>query len=208
MKNQRSLMLVLSLFGAALASTSAWADAPRYDFLDVAYQTINDPSGSGISSDHAYLVDGSYAFTPNWIGAASYGHESADFKVLGFSGTETGNVYSAGVGYRFPLTSSLDLVPNVSYVSAHASASVAGFSNSTSDTGYDVGLQLRAMVMDALELDANVDHSTPGASANTVSVAALYNFTASFAVGLGYGTSTSDGQDTSAWTVALRYYFN
>lgn len=206
MKTPRALMLI-GLLGTAAAPLAASADAPRYDYLDASYQTVNDPSGSGFSSDHAYGLGVSYAFTDQFIGGASYAHESADLTAFGFKGTASGNVYSLGAAYRIPLTNSLDLLPNLSYVSVHSSASVAGFSASTTDNGYDLGVELRAMVMDKLELDASVDHSSPGSSSNGVGVAALYNFTPAFAVGLGYGTSRADGQDTSAWTVAFRYYF-
>ena len=59
----------LTVLAAALATSAAYADAPRYDFLDFSFQNINDPSGSGLSSDHANGLGGSYAFTSNIIGA-------------------------------------------------------------------------------------------------------------------------------------------
>lgn len=199
----------LVVFASAFAASAAYADAPRYDFLDLAYQNINDPSGSQLSSDHAYSLDGSYAFTDNIIGMASYGHEKADINAFGFSGTTSGNSYSAGLGYRFALMDNLDLVPNLSYVHTSQSLDAPGLvlGGSGSNSGYDAGVLLRAMVTSSVELDANVDHTTPGSSGNSVGVAALYNFTPSFAVGLGYATDTSQGQTTNGWTVALRYYF-
>lgn len=200
----------LTAFAAVLAASSAYADAPRYDFGDLSYQTINDPSGSGYSSDHAYGLDGSYAFTNNIIGIASYSHASADISAFGFSGTTSGNSYSAGLGYRFPLTGSIDLVPNLSYAHTSQSLNAPGLilANGGSNSGYDAGVLLRAMVTPTVELNASVDHSTPGSSSNTVGVAALYSFTHSFAVGLGYASSTANAQTTNGWTVALRYYFN
>ena len=206
MKTNRTLLL-LAVLGTAAASPAAQAAAPDYNFLDVFYQNINDPASSGFTSDHALGVAGSYAFTDQFIGAASYAHESADFNVFGVSGTASGNTYEAGIGYRFPLAENVDLVPNLSYVSENASAGAGGFSNSTSDTGYDVGVLLRAMVTDKFELDASADHSTPGTASNTVGVAALYNFAPSFAVGVGYGSQTANSQNTNAWSLALRYYF-
>lgn len=202
----KSLALLTGLASATI-SAATLADTPRYDFADVLYQSINDPSSSGLSSDHAYVVDGSYGFTTNLIGAASYGHETADLTVLGIKGTASGNSYEAGLGYRFALTESLDLVPNLSYDHSSATSSAAGSSVSNSDSGYDAGLLLRAMLTSQFELDANVDHTTPGSSANTVGIAALYNFTPSFAVGVGYATQSSNGQNTNGFTVALRYYF-
>ena len=208
MKTSKALG-ALTAFAAALAASGAYADAPRYNFVDLAYQTVNDPSGSGLSSDHAYGVNFSYALTDNIIGAASYGHEKADVNAFGSSGTTSSNSYSVGLGYCFPLTSSIDLVPNLSYVHASQSLDAPGLvlANSGSNSGYDASLLLRAMVTPAVELDANVDHSTPGSSSNSVGVAALYNFTHSFAVGLGYASSTANAQTANGWTVALRYYF-
>lgn len=208
MKFSKSLG-ALTAFAALAAASSAYADAPRYDFLDLGYQTFNNPSGSGFSSDHGYGLDGSYAFTDDIIGTASYDHEKADINAFGISGTASNNSYEAGVGYRFALSDSIDLVPSLSYAHVSPTYDAPGlvFSSSGSNSGYDAGVLLRAMVTPAVELDANVDHTTPSASANTVGVAGLYNFTHSFAVGLGYASEKANGQTTDGWTVALRYYF-
>ncbi len=209
MKTSKTLG-VLTAFAAVLAASGAYADAPRYDFGDVFYQNVNDPSGSGLSSDHGYGLDGSYAFTDNIIGIASYSHAKADISAFGISGTTSGNSYEAGLGYRFPLTGSIDLIPSLSYAHTSQSLDAPGLTlgNGGSDSGYDAAVQLRAMVTPAVELEANVDHATPGTSSNTIGVGALYNFTHSFAVGLGYASSTANAQTANGWTVALRYYFN
>ena len=205
--NFKRSIIALSVLSAACVAVAAQADTPNYDFVSLSYQGINDPSGSGFSSDHSYDLAGSYAFTPNLIGGASYEHETADFNVPGFSGTASGNAYQAGIGYRFPVSTSVDIFPSLSYVSVHTSASAPGFSNSVSDTGYDAGVALRAMLTDKWEFDAGFDHSTPGSSSNSVGVGVLYSFAPSFAVGLGYGISTNDGQNTTAWTLTGRFYF-
>ncbi len=199
----------LVVFAAAVAASTVYADSPNYDYLDLSYANFSDPSNSGLSSDHGYGLDGSYAFTSNIIGMASYGHEKADINAFGSSGTTTGNDYSAGLGYRFALTDSLDLVPNLSYVHTSQSLDAPGLvlSDSGSNSGYDAGVLLRAMVTPAVELDANVDHSTPGSSSNDIGVAGLYNFTRSFAVGLGYDSITSQGQTGGSWSLALRFNF-
>lgn len=196
-------------------ATAAYADTPRYDFADLSYQSIIDPPGTGsglargleFSSDHAYGLDASYALTDNWVLGGSYSHENADAKFLNLTGTTSGDSYEFGIGYRFPLSGSVDLVPSLSYLSEHASESFDGDTISNSNNGYDAGVELRAMVTPVVELDANVDHTTPGFATNEVGVAALYDFTRSFAVGLGYAESTSNGQNSSGWTLALRYYF-
>ena len=202
----RFLTISMGMIVVAI-STAASADAPKYDFADVLYQGINDSSGSGLSSDHAVGVDGSYAMTDKLIGLAAYAHETADYNQAGFSGTDSANSYSLGLGYRIPLTDRVDLMPNLAYLSEHVSANLTGFNKSVSNSGYDAGVQLRAMITTQFELDANIDHTTPGSPVNTVGVAALYNFTSSFAVGLGYANQVSDGQTITGWTLALRYYF-
>lgn len=200
--------LFAAVVAAAAMSTAAYADAPRYDYVDLSYGSFNDPSGSNLSSDHAYGLGASYAITDKWLVGGAYSHESADWKPSGLSGSASGNGYEAGLAYRIPLSDSVDLVPNLSYLSEHVSFSVPGFSSSSTDTGYDAGVLLRANVTSAVELDASADHSSPGSSSNDVGVAALYNFDRSFAVSLGYDVSRSNGQNVSGWSVALRYYFN
>ena len=208
MKVKHTLML-LGIAAVTMTSATAWADAPRYDFVDLSYQTITDPSGSGFSSDHAYGLDVSYAFTDHLIGAAQYAHESADFNGFGLGSTASGNSFEAGLGYRIALSSSVDLIPNLSYLAENSSVSVPGsVGSSNSNTGYDVGLQLRAMLTEQFELDANIDRASPGQASTTVAVAALYTFTHSFALGLGYADSTSNSQTTTGWTVAARFYFD
>ncbi len=203
---------VMAVLGTAV-STAAWADAPRYDFAEAFYQSFNDPSASGLGSDHAFGVDGSYALTDRWIGMASYAHEQADYSPPSpFSGLQTnaslsGDSYEFGFGYRFPLTGSVDLVPNLAYDSQSASASAPGFSNSVSNSGYDAGILLRAMATPRVELDAAFDHTTPGSASNQVALAALYGFTPDLSVGLAYASARSGGQSTTGWSLTLRYYF-
>ncbi len=212
---QKKNLFTLLAAAAVTSATAAYADTPRYDFVDLSYQSISDPPGTGsgiargfeFSSDHAYGLDASYALTDNWVLGGGYSHENADVSYLNLAGTANGDSYELGIGYRFPLSDSVDLVPSLSYLSEHASESFHGPSVSNSDSGYDAGVELRAMVTPVVELDANVDHTTPGFATNQVGVAALYNFTRSFAVGLGFAESTSNKQNTSGWTLALRYYF-
>lgn len=202
-------LLAISAFATCLLPLAAQAAAPDYDYLQLAYASINDPSGSGFSSDHGYSLSGSYNINGSLVVGGGYGHETAKFQIPFFPVSEdvTGDTYNVGLGYRIPLNDNWDVFPNLSYVSSRTKAEALGFSASQTDTGYDAGLALRGMVTEKVELAAGFDHSTPGSSSNTVSVAALYSFTNSFAVGVGYDSSTANGQDTSSWQVALRYYF-
>ncbi len=189
---------------AAAFSTAALADAPRYNFGDLSYSSISDPSGSGLSSDHAFGLDGSYAFTDRVIGIASYAHESADFNFFGSGGSVSSNLYSVGAGYRVPLTDSVDLVPNLSFASADTSVSGGG---SSSDTGYVAGVMLRAVVAPQWEVDGSVNHSSVGSAATSVGIGALYDITPEWSVGFAYQNTSTSGDSFNSWTLAARYYF-
>ncbi|MFI4968520.1 MAG: outer membrane beta-barrel protein [Gammaproteobacteria bacterium] len=203
---KRHLLMLFATAAMAVSATAACAAAPRYDFAGLSYQFINHPAGSDVSTDEAFGISGSYVLTDNWVLGGNYSHENAD---LIFNDEKvSGNSYELGVGYRFPLMDSVDLVPTLSYLSDHATASGPGLvTNSSTDTGYDAGVELRAMITPVVELDFDVDHTTLGPASNQVGVAVLYNFAPSFAVGLGYAESSANGQNTSGVTLALRYYF-
>jgi hypothetical protein len=230
--NGLKTLAALAAVAAALAATDAYAaDAPRYDFLDLSRSSVNEPYQSFFSTDLTYDLSGSYAFAGDWVGAASYSHEQTDF-VNGSAGGVTGNSYETGVGYRFALTDSLDVVPRLSYSHSNIDVANPGFSYSFSASGYHAGVLLRAMVTDKLELDASLDHtrpvtsniyvgygtlfqftpSTPVTSANQESIAALYDVTPSIALGLGVSNITSSvfagSHNTHYWSAEFRYYFN
>lgn len=200
--NVKRLLLVtclLMLFGA----TSARADGLDYNLVDLGYASFNDPASSGVTSDHAYTLDGSYALTESFVIGGAYQHETANLPL----GDYSANGYSAGVGYRIPLTNRVDLFPELSYDSVNASETVAGTSASKTDTGYDLSVELRGLVTDRVELDGGVDHSSVGSATNSLFATGLYSFTNNVAVGLSYTDGRSNGSTITGWSVAFRYYF-
>lgn len=204
----KRIFVLLSVIALTAAASVAQAGSPRYDFASVSYQTINDPSGSGFNSDHAYGVSASYDLNGGLLLGGSYAHESANFSVLNVNGSASADIYEAGLGYRIPLSDNVDIIPNLAYVSASSSASASGYSASQTDTGYDAGIMLRAMVSETVEVDASFDHTTPSVSSNTIGVGVLFDVARNAAIGIGYGDNRSEGQDTTAWSATFRYYFN
>lgn len=200
--NVKQLLLVMCLL-MFFGGTSARADGLGYNLVDLGYESFNDPSSSGITSDHAYTVDGSYALTKSFIVGGAYQHETANLPL----GDYSANGYSAGVGYRIPLTDRVDLFPQLSYDSVNASATQAGVNASRTDTGYDLSVELRGLVTDKVELDGGFDHSSVGSATNNLFVTGLYSFTNNVAVGLSYSDAQSNGSTITGWAVALRYYF-
>lgn len=197
-------VITITAFVSFLLPLAAEAAAPDYDYLQLGYASFNDPSGSGISSDHSYGLSGSYNLNGSLVLGGTYSHETADGP-LGSS--LTGDFYGLGLGYRIPLNDNWDFVPNLTYGSARVKAELGSLSSSQTDSGLDASLAFRGMVTDKVELGAAFDHSYIGSSSNTLFVDGLYNFTPSFAAGVGYSSSTANGQDTTSWQVALRYYF-
>ena len=227
--NVLKLWVALAAAGAALAAADAYADTPRYDFLDLSMSSVNEPYQSSFASDRTYDLSGSYAFAGNWVGAASYSHEKADFN-FGSADGVTGNSYAAGVGYRFGLTDNLDIVPRLSFSHSNISVSSPGNNASLTASGYHLGVLLRAMLTDKLELDASFDHtrsvtspvsggvlfdwtpSTPITSANQESVGLLYGVGSSIALGLGvsnisFPVTFGGNHNTHYWSAEFRYYF-
>lgn len=215
--------LKLAIVGLITVSGVAHADAPRYDSIEFAYQSINKPSDSGYGSDMAYGLNGSYAATGNLLLEASYAHEHASYNLFDISGTASGDDYGVGVGYRFALTGNVDIVPRLLYENDNTSINADAAMYSQTNTGYDVGAILRAMTTDALELDASLDHSTvgipsnifgasanrslSGTSTNILGLAALYSFEPKWAIGASYTIQNSNAGSTGILAVNLRYYF-
>lgn len=202
-------VITIIAFASCLLPLAAEAAAPDYDYLQLGYASFNDPSSSGISSDHSYGVAGSYNLNGSLVLGGGYSHEMASFQIPFSPVTEdlTGELYDVGLGYRIPLDDTWDFIPNLSYASAKTKAEALGLSASHTDTGYDASLAFRGMVTEQVELGASFDHSSVGSSANGVFVDGLYNFTHRFAVGLGYSSGKSDGETTTSWQIAFRYYF-
>lgn len=181
-----------------------------YDYVQGNYFSINDPSSSGLSSDHAFGVEGSWALPSDLVALGSYAHETADTTFAGQG--VSGNFYAVGLGYRLSLSDKWDLVPSLSYDSQHASTSGPLVNNSLTFNGYDLMLKARGMLTDELELDPGYDFSRVSGGGNTLTTNTLfvhgfYHFTPNLAVGLGYENAANGGTATNTWKFMFRYSF-
>ena len=175
-------------------STSASAEGFDYNYLQLGYGVIDfddinaDGDGLGLS--------GSYAINPDWHVFASYQGANLDFGVDATS-------FGLGIGYNTELSPVVDMVARLSYEYADIDTPGPG---SFDDNGFGLGIGLRFAASEELEVEASIDYVDFGGGGDDTgfSLGALYNFSDSFALGLG-GNWTDDA---SAYTLSGRVYFD
>lgn len=183
--------LVLTIIsGAALAAS------PNYNKFDLGYHHGDD--------FHAYAVDGSISLSEDIFLRGNYSYTRDDVSFL----DSDGNLYGLGLGYRAPLTQSLDFNAVADYLHSKIDTEIPGLgSNSESDNGYRVGAGLRAMATDALELSAIAYHyDIFEDDYATLDTQASYNFTKSLGAYAGYEQNFDDN-DLNIWKAGLRFRF-
>ncbi len=178
----------LGLVGPAFAQ-----DGFSYSYLELGYVNSEiddlDIDGNGIG------VRGSYGFTENFHGFASYSDQDFDFDI-GVSQLEVGG------GVNWALTPKLDLVGTVSYLDV--SADVPGF-GSVDDNGLALGAGVRGRLSEAFELRGELKYAELDEAGNntTLGVGARYYFTSLFALGADIGFN----DDGTTWTLGARFDF-
>ncbi|MBI2380506.1 MAG: porin family protein [Gammaproteobacteria bacterium] len=183
--------LVLSTF-----SVSALAASPNYDKLEFGYHDGDD--------FHVYSVAGSASLSDAIFLRGNYSYSRDD---LSFVDTD-GRLYGLGLGYRTPLTPSLDFNAVADYLHSKLETEIPGLgSASDSDDGYRVGAGLRAMATDALELSAIAYHyDIFEDDYATMDAQATYNFTKAMGAYAGYEQNFDD-HDLSVWKAGVRFSF-
>ena len=181
-------LLMLGATGTALA-----ADGLSYSYVQAAYEK-GDLDSAGVKLS-GLSVAGSAAFGENLFGFISYADGSK-------SGVHL-KPLTAGVGFHYGLTDSMDLVTGASFENLKVSASGLG---STSESGWGLGVGLRGAVGMA-ELQAGVKYVDIGDFGNDTvfSVGGRYNFTEMFSAGL--DISKWDDLDLTQFSLSLRYSF-
>lgn len=183
-----SLILVLLVFSA-----SASAEGFDYNYFSLGYGTMEfddvnvDGDGFGLA--------GSYAINEDFHVFAGYQSAGLDFGI-------DASTFGAGIGYNTELSPVVDAFARLSYQYVELDAPGLG---GVDDNGLGFGLGLRFAASDVLELNAGIDYVDLSDSGDDTafSLGGLYDFTDSFALGL--GGSWSD--DVSSYTLSGRFYF-
>jgi hypothetical protein len=177
------------------AAAPALAEDFSYSFLEAGYLS-NEIDSAGLDGS-GFALSGSYEFNQQLFGFASI----ADSEYDQGSGVST-NALSVGVGFAWPLGTSVDLVSGIAYERLRLHIDGIG---SERETGYSLNTGLRASVAESLEVTAGVKYIDLGGGADdfTLSAGGRYYFTPAFAAGI----DVSDNDDGSAWIISLRYDF-
>ena len=187
-----------ALLLAAALPLAAQADDTAYRYLDLGYLSTSYSDSSGLDNGNGYLVRGSFALPANLLLQGSYFHVNADFTFGGVSFTmEHANL---GLGYRYTLTDSLDLVPSFAIAQERDSTSFA----SKNYSGYDLGLTLRGVITDQLEWKLRALHTSAGIggnNANLLGAGIAYKFTPQFAGGAEYAHARNSGTNNSSLSI-------
>jgi hypothetical protein len=183
-----AILVALGYVGPALAD-----DAISYSYLEGGYVRTElddfDVKGDGPG------IGGSYAFTRNVHGFASYSKQDFDFDI-------SEDQWAFGAGVNFSLTDRLDVVGTLAYVGVKLDA--PGIP-SIDDSGVGIGAELRGRVNEALELHGGVAYTNLNDSGDDTAgtVGARIYLTKMFAL----GADASFNQDGTTWMLGARLDF-
>ena len=178
----RYTLIALAASAALSLSSPSLAASPKWNLLEVNYQTISiddldgfDPKGFGIN--------GSYLLSDDVFVTGKFSRASDDLSGVDFDFDQA----NVGIGYRYALNGATDVYATLSYEKVELTASANGASGNADDDGLGVAVGTRSMLMDALEVGAYVSYVNLGDAGEVgYGVDANYYLTDSFAVNVGY----------------------
>ncbi|MES2885598.1 MAG: outer membrane beta-barrel protein [Pseudomonadota bacterium] len=172
---------------------SAMADGLSYRYLEASYGTVDFDGGGDADG---FAIGGSFLLAPQVYVTAGYGNVETDT-----SPKIEASTFSAALGFRQPLTSSVDANFEVGFLSAEVDAGSFG---SDDDTGYSLAAGLRAMVAKQLELNGGVSYAKVFDEGETsFGLGAVFSFTPQVAVLAG----ADFGDDSNSFSVGGRFMF-
>jgi len=165
-----------------------------YAEINYGHTELNDVD---LSTD-TYGVSGSFLVIPNVFVVGSF--RMGEFSEVPVDITG----YDLGVGGRFPLNSSLDLVGSARVVQQELDDGTS----SEDDTGFEVAVGARMLVMDQIEVAGDVSYLDLFDEGNTtLNVSGLYHIIplVSAGVDLGYGDTYGEASFTYGATVRFNF---
>jgi long-subunit fatty acid transport protein len=188
--------IVSSLVAAtALLPFLAQAEGISYSYLDAAY--INTDVDQFNQTVDGFALRGSFEVTDRVFLFAGYTDQSTSI----FGSDLDVQSFGAGVGYAWPVSSTLDVYGKVGY--ARAEADYPGLD--LSDDGYSLGVGLRGRVAEQLELEGSLNYTDLSDSGDdtALGLGARWFFTPQFAVGL----EGEFADDANTYGVGVRWNF-
>ena len=200
----KTLKLSSLFVTSLLASTHALASqAPQWDFIQANYAKMEiddldtfDLAGFGLS--------GSKLINENFFVSLNY-QQFSDSTVIYNSKIKLDTTsLSAGLGYRYGLSTNIDVFGKVSFENVDANTSFNGDKDSIDDTGYGLTLGVRSMVTDSFELNGSIAYVDIDDESETgFAVSAFYHFNANLSAGVGYNIA----DDVDTLNASIRYAF-
>jgi hypothetical protein len=191
---KRSILLV------ALLATSgfAFADAFRYDFLQLDYGT-GDYTNSSIDCV-VWELNGSLGITNRLRIVGSY--QTADFDYIADA-----IEWKVGLGVNSPLSERFDVVASVSYVNLDIDPLIGQCHNCRpgfEDDGYGLAVGVRSSITKRFEINAGVSYIDLSDTGDDTGLdgGVMFNWTDSFSVGL-FGTWGG----VASYQASARLYF-
>lgn len=184
---------ILSTAALLALASPALADGLSYNYIEAGFAQIDlDDDIVDVDGD-GFAFGGSFEVGDQMFVFAEYGSSDFDF------GVDLDEL-AVGLGFHTAMSSNVDFVARIAYVSVEASA----FGISADEDGFGASIGMRGKPAERIELEGNLSYVDLGDGDDTsVNGAAWYEFTDTFAVGLNIGL----GDDMTRYGIGARLYF-
>lgn len=204
----RKIAMLGAVLSMGMCGVAFAAEGPSYTYVEAGYGITDlQVPGANAGAD-GFVVAGSLELPNNFFVTASYGDRGYDEDAGGIDQTDL----SAGVGYKWAVSDSVDFFAGASFESLKLKPDVG---SSVDDTGFGVNVGVRSLVTEKLELNTTLEYTSVKLSDAGVKISGFglsaggrYYFTPSFAGGLDF---VSDkfyaGISQATFIASLRYSF-
>ncbi|PWK52973.1 outer membrane beta-barrel protein [Pleionea mediterranea] len=133
---------------AAMASLSATANEPSFNFVEGGYSEYEDADG--------FMIRGNAELNKNFFVRGSYEGLSDDFSVLGGPDDTDFNTLTLGLGYKHALNNNTSLYSHFSYLDFEVKSGDA----KVTDDGYQLGFGVRNQLSSVTQVYGEVTHNS------------------------------------------------
>ncbi len=208
-----SLIAASALLASLVGQAAAAEDVFKYNYVEAGYAKFTgDLTGTpGTITGYDYLLAGSYAVHDMVAIQVGYTKERASWYPPGFSGSFSGDGYSAGVDLHHMIASTTEVGLDWSHNHFSGTWTVNGFAApSTASNGNVYGVRVRTAVVPTVWLQASAGRTiVMGASSTDYGASGEYLIGQHAGVRLEYVSSTTSGGagHTHGYALLGRYFF-
>ena len=188
--------ILASIFGAL--SLNAFAASPSYDFVKAGYVQA-DIEDAGDFEPTGFQIQGFKSLNENVYLTGRYGQLSED--EYGVDGEL--DYISAGVGYRYGLTTTTDFFGELTYEYVDVDLDSSFASAEADDNGYGITAGIRSMLSEQFELRGAIRYIDIEDDETAFEIGADYFFTPQ----LSFGATYVIADDVDLLGISARYTF-